>query len=188
MELLLAGGANVFLLSSDGTDAYARCQRQIVCLQLAEAMLQQAIYGNSVEYLEQIVVSIRNGAYIDMRVGNGWTPLMHLISLYEEESEDMISDAVRKVNNDVLVAAVTELLEAGADIHATEDENGWTALHFAASVGSPELFTLLQEHGADSTAITADGLTVRDIALNEQRPALLELILTSTEQEENEEL
>jgi ankyrin repeat protein len=51
----------------------------------------------------------------------------------------------------------------GADV-AAKDENGWTALHWAAVGGHKDVVELLLNKGADVTAEDTDGLTALDLA------------------------
>lgn len=60
--------------------------------------------------------------------------------------------------------AAKRLLELGADLNATS-RPGWTALHEAAWQGSEPLVRWLTTHGALVDAVTGDGSTARDLAL-----------------------
>ncbi|KAF7344146.1 Ankyrin [Mycena venus] len=64
--------------------------------------------------------------------------------IQEEGTGTVLEEAVGYGNND----ALRNLLEAGADVHATTKENG-TAMHFALKLNSYEMFKVLVEHGAD---------------------------------------
>ncbi|KAJ7696332.1 ankyrin repeat-containing domain protein [Mycena olivaceomarginata] len=64
--------------------------------------------------------------------------------IQEEGTGIVLEEAVGYGNND----ALRNLLEAGADVHATTEGNG-TAMHFALKLNSYELFKVLVEHGAD---------------------------------------
>jgi ankyrin repeat protein len=63
------------------------------------------------------------------------------------------------------------LLEHGADPDIRRGGKGlpragWTALHYAASLGAKDLVTALIEHGVNPTATDDEGLTPLDIARN----------------------
>ena len=56
----------------------------------------------------------------------------------------------------------------------TQDENGWTALHFAVSAGSVESIRILVAHGADLTIQAANGCTPLQWAAQLHRDELVE--------------
>ena len=58
----------------------------------------------------------------------------------------------------VAVSDVARCLQSGADL-AARGASSWTPLHYAASVGNPEVVTVLLEAGADLEACAEDGLT-----------------------------
>lgn len=62
------------------------------------------------------------------------------------------------------LAKVEEALNAGADIHQ-QDEQGWTALNWAAGKGSVEIVSLLLDRGADASRTGRDQRTPYKIAL-----------------------
>ncbi len=65
---------------------------------------------------------------------------------------------------DAWLAAVKYLVEEhGADVNA-RDENGYTALHHAASRGDNELILYLVAQGADATVVSRSGQTTVDMA------------------------
>ena len=55
--------------------------------------------------------------------------------------------------------AVREDLRSGADVNA-KDEDGWTALMYAAHNPNPEVVSVLLEAGADVDAKDKNGLTL----------------------------
>lgn len=67
--------------------------------------------------------------------------------------------------------AVELLIEAGADVTATNDQ-GDTALHIAASLpeGAPPIIDLLLDHGASLEVENADGITPVDVAQTFEHP------------------
>jgi len=75
---------------------------------------------------------------------NGWTPMEHAIHKHQ-------------------VAAVTALLDAGANVNATS-RNGTTALMMAAGYGYTDVVELLLARGADRTLKNAKGETALDLA------------------------
>jgi uncharacterized protein len=63
-----------------------------------------------------------------------------------------------RVAKEYRIANTTRLLEAGADVDATDDE-GFTPLHFAAQDDSEEVVQLLLDAGADVNAANTKGET-----------------------------
>lgn len=55
--------------------------------------------------------------------------------------------------------SIDALVEAGADVEATNPDNGCTALHWAAKKGHCEAMITLLRHGADVDAADYDGRT-----------------------------
>ncbi|HNX77448.1 MAG TPA: ankyrin repeat domain-containing protein [Candidatus Rifleibacterium sp.] len=90
---------------------------------------------------EQIISALENPAQINMRNSQGRTVLMETIFNY---------------NNDPKIALL--LVKAGADVNAI-DEDGYTALMYAASKNEPELTRSLIKAGADVNARASNGQT-----------------------------
>jgi ankyrin repeat protein len=75
-----------------------------------------------------------------------------------------------------LLGSARWLVERGASVDGA-DERGWTALHYACSRGvGPELVALLLDRGAVARAPDADGRTPLDLARENNRKALVELL------------
>ncbi|MEO1295051.1 MAG: ankyrin repeat domain-containing protein [Cyanobacteria bacterium J06636_16] len=72
-----------------------------------------------------------------------------------------------KVNNGDCISVV-ELLDQGADIN-DRDVAGDTPLMEAVCIGAPELVELLIRRGADLNAISSQGKTILDLALDSAR-------------------
>jgi hypothetical protein len=92
-------------------------------------------------------------------------------------SEHKVIEAAKAGDRETLA----HLLADGADIHE-QDENGWTALNWAAGAGDAETVRLLLERGADVTRTGRDLRTPLAIAKAAGRKQVAE-ILTAREQE-----
>jgi ankyrin repeat protein len=129
VETLLAFNANPFQESTVGTtalDASNGSNRPILPLIIAEA---SAVYAISHGDLDKAMFAIMKGAYPDIHNKAGWTTLML---------------ACAKGNVDVVKGL---LAKKGVNVNRVESD-GWSALHFAAHEGHPEIVTLLLEAGA----------------------------------------
>ena len=73
---------------------------------------------------------------------------------------------------------VEAMLAGGADVNAADDD-GWTALHFAAADGTPELVQLLLGKGLRADAEDKEGTTPVDLAEEEEHDEALELLKAS---------
>ena len=62
------------------------------------------------------------------------------------------------------VDVVSALVDADAQIDARHTGNGSTALHAAAFLGHADVVNLLIDKGADTSALSGDGLTARQVA------------------------
>ena len=84
-------------------------------------------------------------------------------------------------------AAVAAMLDAGAPLEAT-DEDGWSALHFAAGDGDPGTVELLLSKGLKSTAKAKDGTTPIELAEEEEHEEAAEILRESAEDMDKEEV
>jgi ankyrin repeat protein len=84
-----------------------------------------------------------------------------------EAAEKGRTDAVRRM-----------LVDGGADADAT-DEDGWTALHFAAGDGTVDLIQLLLEKGLKADARAKDGATPIELAEEEEHDDAVEALRAS---------
>ena len=75
------------------------------------------------------------------------------------------------------------MLEGSADVNSTDDD-GWTALHFAAGEGSPELIELLLKKGLKADTGAKDGATPLELAEEEEHEEAVELLRESLEDDE----
>jgi ankyrin repeat protein len=98
-----------------------------------------AVYREDLSKLEAILAS---GVPIDAPDSDGRTPLMHAV---------LASPVSERV--------VAWLLSKGADANAHDNGQCWTALHFAARDGNPEIVHLLIQSGAKVDALDAFGNT-----------------------------
>ena len=81
------------------------------------------------------------------------------------------------------LAKVEEALNSGADIHE-QDEQGWTALNWAAGKGNLDMVRLLQARGADVFRVGRDQRTPYKIALAAKHAEIARL-LKETEDKAN---
>jgi len=104
-----------------------------------ELINKQLIKASEKGDIKKVTLLLENGADVNTKDNDGWTPLMH---------------AAEKGHKEV----VELLIEKGADVNI-QDEDGWTALMFASQNGHKEVVELLIEKGADVNAKDYFGLT-----------------------------
>jgi ankyrin repeat protein len=68
------------------------------------------------------------------------------------------------------------LLQADSDPNATDSEEGWSALMFAAAEGHRDVVQKLLEYGADVSLKDKDGDTAIDFASNNNQTDVVELL------------
>ena len=74
-------------------------------------------------------------------------------------------------------------LEAGAEVNATEDSNGMTALFAASAMGRPDAARLLLEAGADVTVKDKQGKTALAHAMEGNHAAVVAVLKEAGAQE-----
>ena len=84
-------------------------------------------------------------------------PPVGLKSIAAQTGPALAADNAR-VAKEYRLTNATRLLEAGADVNATDDE-GFTPLHFAAQDDSEEVVQLLLDAGADVNVVNNKGET-----------------------------
>lgn len=116
-------------------------------------------------YLQDVLEDIECGDFgnIDIKDGNGWTPLM-----------------IAAQNNNLL--AIDKLIEAGADVNYKDNSN-ITALFYAVAFQKKESIKLLMDKGADPL-LRVDGLSLLEDAIMECAPLVLECILNTAKLKE----
>ncbi|MGB7326135.1 MAG: ankyrin repeat domain-containing protein [Rubripirellula sp.] len=117
------------------------------------ALLMAAYNGHA----HVIKVLLEHGAEIDARDFEGKTPLMHAAS-------------------GPFPDAVTMLIDAGANVNATETTEGFTALMTAAAVGEVEVVKILLDRGADPNVVDEDNDTAKNHAINSGKPETAALL------------
>lgn len=144
VELLLGGNASPLIKTADGSTAFTMATssgRKVVALIIAEGAVLHAMasaqHGEVLDYLKK-------GAYVDIRNGAGYTPLIFAAS----------------VGN---LTAVEEITKMGADCNRVEND-GWSALHFAAAGGYESIVKVLLKANAAPGIVTNDGRTARSMA------------------------
>jgi ankyrin repeat protein len=89
-----------------------------------------------------------------------------------------IHSAVAFGQQGVSLAMVTELIDHGADVNATQ-QGGWTPLHQAAAHGQVDLVQMLLSTGADSNNLSNDGKTPLDMARENQQEDVINMLTTA---------
>jgi excisionase family DNA binding protein len=118
------------------------------------ASLQRAVDNGDVDNVNALIAQ---GAQVDARTDDGWTPLML---------------ATIKGHTGIVEA----LLNKGADVNA-RNKKSWTALMFAVSMGDIDTMRVLLAGGADINARDHDGKTVLMQAAGENNIECLKVLL-----------
>ena len=131
----------------------------------------RAAMSSDVEILRTLVAA---GADPNLKTDQGTTPLMVAAGL------GWIGNFSQNAP-DSFMAAVEYCLELGNDINAV-DEDGFTALHGAASRGDSEIVQWLVDHGARVDIVNEDDNSVADMAYGPSRffipkPDIAELLV-----------
>lgn len=156
VELLLRGNASPLIKTSDGTTAFTMAKssgRQVVALIIAEAAVLHAMASYQ---SDDVLDYLRKGAFIDIRNGAGYTPLIFAAS----------------TGNLTMVEQITKM---GADCNRVEND-GWSALHFAAVGGFESIVKVLLHANAAPGIVTNDGRTARSMAEVAGFPKIRDLI------------
>lgn len=164
VEMLLSGNASPLIKTEDGATAYSMAMdsgRKLVALMIAEAAVLHAI---GLEDIDSQIEYLKHGAYINIRNGAGFTPLISATSTGH-------------------INAVRELLDMGADPNRVESD-GWSPLHFAAVNGYEEITEILIEAEAHAGIAANDGRTARSIAEEAGHKSIVDLIPDIMEIEE----
>ena len=141
--------------------------------------------------LQQINDAIKNGASVNARNDNGFTPLTWaalnnpdpevLTALIKEGADVDAANGETALMSAVCGNSSPKLIELllrnGADINACAE--GMTALTLAIGKNAdPEIIELLLKNGADINAVNKDGLTaLMSAAMRNSNPEIIELLL-----------
>lgn len=165
VELLIARGADLLAVNTDGNMPYDLCEDEQTLDFLETAMANRGITQDSIEaaralperhMLEDFQSLLQSGADLDAPGDHGAT-LLHIAA----------------ANGFSEAAAL--LLEHGASLSA-KDHDGWEPLHAAAYWGQVHLVELLVAHGADLNGKSLMEETPLDLCGDEEvRAKLLEL-------------
>ena len=77
------------------------------------------------------------------------------------------------------LASISHLILQGVNINAAnQNDDGWTALHYASHEGLDDVVEqLIRKFGADANVLTANGRTALHIACNRQQKKVIERLL-----------
>lgn len=130
-------------------------ERQILQRTSADADLSTAASQGNLEAVEE---ALRNGAFVEARLGPFEETPLSLASLYGH------------------LSVVRALLDAGADVNA-EDRVGHTPLFLASQEGHLETVVVLLEAGADVSIATGNGATPLAVASERGRADVVDALL-----------
>lgn len=156
VDILLAANASPLQTSNDGKTAFNYAMsagRQLIALQIVEAA---ALHAMDSENSAELLLALKDGAYVNIRNAAGWTPLIFAASRGDVES-------------------VKAILNYGGDPNRAEND-GWTPLHFAAHGGNEDIVLLLLKAGANVSWKNLDGRTPRELAAAEGFQNIVEMI------------
>jgi len=203
IEYLASQGANVNLTTNDGRTALmlaagaghvdllqkllaAKADVNFTNDRGGTALMYAATGGdpNSVELL------LSHGASVNVKAANGWTA----VTLASAKGYETIVKRLLNAGSDVNVADIyglTPLMRAvsGQKLEVVrilldqkalrinaKDDQGETALHYAAASGFKEISRLLLNRGADAASRDSAGRTPAKVAMAEGHPELAEFI------------
>lgn len=109
---------------------------------------------------QMILLLLKAGANINARTDYGSTPLIMSLQVYVHSNNAKI------------------LLENGADVHLTNEYNGYTPLHSAAE-GRFEIVKMLLERGANPNPVGKDGNTPLMSAVSGRHLEIVDLLIAS---------
>lgn len=161
VELMLANNADPSITSPEGVNAYSvaiQSGRKVVALIIAEACVIRGMANDDVGLIMQ---SVRDGGYVNIPSPSGWTPTMYMSSRGHEEE-------------------LKELILHGAIVDQSEND-GWSALHFAAFNGFENCVEILLKAGSNNFP-TKDGRTPIDIASAAGFTGIVNMITESIQQ------
>jgi ankyrin repeat protein len=155
--------------------------------------LHCAVSGDHTDVVEFL---LRNGANVNAKTMNGWTPLAFVwpvdmaalliangadVRIASKFGTTVLHGAVNRDNHRGDMALTELLLKHGADINAKAGSTsvgweGWTPLHVACRNGAQDIVELLLAHGADVNAKSDKGETPLSIAQNNGHRQVVELL------------
>ncbi|KAL6751080.1 hypothetical protein V8C86DRAFT_734485 [Haematococcus lacustris] len=119
---------------------------------------QAAVYADTPLFM----FLLTHGGSLELGTAGGVTPLLLLCYLFNQPAPSETQGPRKAVPVQARLAALSYLLAVGADhsVHGPLDLfQGGTALHMVAQAGYLEACQLLLAHGADPTALDANGST-----------------------------
>jgi hypothetical protein len=122
-----------------------------------ELINKQLIKASEKGDIKKVTLLLENGADVNTKDNDGWTPLMH---------------AAEKGHKEV----VELLIEKGADVN-TKDNDGWTPLMYASKNNDLEIIRLLLEKGANVNLTDKYGQTALILASANGHKEVVELLL-----------
>jgi ankyrin repeat protein len=155
--------------------------------------LHYAVSGGHVDVVKFL---LSNGANVNVKSINGWTPLRFTltakmaelliangadVNISDNKGQTVLHGAVNQDHKRGNKELVELLVEHGADINAKTTEKsvdweGWTPFHVTCRNGNLEIVELLIEHGADINAKTDKGDTPLSLAQADNRRAVVQLL------------
>ena len=146
------------MLINHGADIEAKCTKKIDNDLLSFTPLHLAIVKGDchlVELLLTLKADINAPYFTDDRIGYSSLPLSLALGFYKDDLFNASSNVSRVCNRDADPIMAKFLIAKGTNIHGTDQEGGYTALHiaFVANFPNPqdhlEILDLLITHGAD---------------------------------------